>query len=63
MPARPDLWRFNILRRLLWPSTGPVLPCNVTPAFTASSSARHPLAKLVKAWRPLAVARLSQVSR
>jgi hypothetical protein len=34
--ARPNIWRFNIFRRLIWPSTGPELQGNVTPALTAA---------------------------
>jgi hypothetical protein len=33
--ARPNIWRFNILRRLICPSTGLVLQGKVTPALTA----------------------------
>jgi hypothetical protein len=33
--ARPNICRFTILRRFMWPSTGPVLQGNVTPALTA----------------------------
>lgn len=35
-PARPNIWRFNILRRLFCPSTGPLLTSKVRPALTAS---------------------------
>jgi hypothetical protein len=34
--AWPNIWRFNILRRLMCPSTGLVLQGRVTPALTAS---------------------------
>src|SRR5215470_3721341 len=34
--ARPNIWRFNILRRLMCPSTGLMLQGKVTPALTAS---------------------------
>jgi hypothetical protein len=34
--ARPNICRFSILRRLMWPSTGLVLQGKVTPALTAS---------------------------
>src|SRR5262249_36577412 len=46
MPPRPYIWLSNFFSRLIWPSTGPVLHGRVTPASTASSSARNPLAKL-----------------
>src|SRR4051812_34049823 len=35
-PARPYMVRFSILRRLIWPSTGPLLQPSVTAARTAS---------------------------
>jgi hypothetical protein len=35
-PARPNIWHFNILRRLFCPSTGPLLASKVRPALTAS---------------------------
>src|SRR5437879_2728122 len=34
--ARPNIWRLSILRRLIWPSTGPLDQGSVTPALTAS---------------------------
>jgi len=34
--ARPNIWRFNIFKRLMCPSTGPVLQGRVTPALTAA---------------------------
>jgi len=34
--ARPNIWRFSILRRLICPSTGPVLHGSVMPALTAA---------------------------
>lgn len=34
--ARPNICRFSIFNRLFWPSTGPLLTSNVTPALTAS---------------------------
>src|SRR2546429_1277537 len=33
--ARPNIWRFSIFSRLIWPSTGPLLQGSVTPALTA----------------------------
>jgi hypothetical protein len=35
-PARPYMVRFSILRRLIWPSTGPLLQPSFTAARTAS---------------------------
>jgi hypothetical protein len=34
--ARPNIWRFSIFKRLMCPSTGPLLQGKVTPALTAS---------------------------
>src|SRR2546425_12793604 len=34
--ARPNIWRFSILRRLIWPSTGPLDQGSGTPALTAA---------------------------
>ena len=34
--ARPNMDRFSIFKRLIWPSTGPLLQRSVMPAFTAS---------------------------
>ena len=36
IPALPYIWRFSIFRRLICPSTGPLLHANVSPALTAS---------------------------
>ena len=32
----PNIWRFSIFKRLIWPSTGPLLHGTVTPALTAA---------------------------
>jgi hypothetical protein len=34
--ARPNIWRLSIFRRLMWPSTGPLLQGSLRPALTAS---------------------------
>src|SRR5262249_24698610 len=34
--ARPNIWRLSSFKRLIWPSTGPLLQGRVTPALTAS---------------------------
>ncbi len=35
-PARPNICRFSIFKRLFWPSTGPLLTSKDMPALTAS---------------------------
>jgi hypothetical protein len=37
-PARPYIWRLSVLRRLMCPSTGPLLQGSVTAASTAPKS-------------------------
>ncbi len=34
--ARPYIWRLRVFRRLIWPSTGPLLQSSVRAARTAS---------------------------
>src|SRR5712692_3983174 len=34
--ARPNIWRLSIFKRLIWPSTGPLLHRNVSPALIAA---------------------------
>src|SRR5215471_13561398 len=41
-PARPYIWRLIILRRLIWPSTWPVLQGVSTAAATAEMSFWRP---------------------
>ena len=55
--ARPNIWRFSIVRRLICPSTGPELQGKVTPAVTAASSSASPVAKRRRTSSGRAVAR------
>src|SRR6266403_3867033 len=43
--ARPNIWRFNILRRLIWPSTGPLDQGKVTPGFDGGIVVAEPTSK------------------
>ena len=60
--ARPNIWRCSILRRWMWPSTGPLLQARVLPALTASSSSRIPCANRCRGVRGLSAARASHGS-
>jgi hypothetical protein len=60
--ARPNSWRFSILRRLIGLPPGPELQGQVTPALTAASSPASPVAKRRRTSSGLAVARCRQGS-
>jgi hypothetical protein len=60
---RPTIWRWRSLRRLIGPSTGPLLHDTVIAALTAASSSCSPCANRCQADTALVVARASQPAR